>query len=84
MTTSITNCQFCGMSHGVRCPSVKAIEYFENGVTVKRVEFMTPSDYYHPFTPWPQVPLNPTFGNTNSYGKEHFTTVTIQPKVGPC
>jgi hypothetical protein len=84
MTTSITNCRFCGMSHGIRCPSVKAIEYFEDGITVKRVEFMTASDYYHPLPSWPQPPLNPTFGHANSWGKEHFTTVTIQPKAGPC
>ena len=29
----------------MRCPSVKAIEYFEDGVTVKRVEFMTAPDF---------------------------------------
>ena len=39
-----TECQFCGQKHGVRCPSVKAIEYYENG-TVRRVEFMTAADY---------------------------------------
>lgn len=37
-------CEYCDQTHGKRCPSVKAIEYFENG-QVKRVEFMTPMDY---------------------------------------
>ena len=45
MSTTITECRFCGQSHGMRCPSVKAIEYFEDGVTVKRVEFMTAPDF---------------------------------------
>lgn len=49
MTTTITNCRWCGMTHGIRCPSVKAIEYFGDGVTVKRIEFMVASDY-HPVT----------------------------------
>lgn len=31
-------CQWCGMYHGPKCPSVAAIEYHENG-QVKRVEF---------------------------------------------
>ena len=44
-------CQFCGETHGVRCPSVKAIEYHANG-KMKRVEFMTPMDY----RPWPAMP----------------------------
>lgn len=61
-------CRWCGMLHtgaGV-CPTVKAIEFFEDGTTIKRVEFKTPADYVipspggpvwppHP-NPWPQVP----------------------------
>ena len=39
MTTKITNCQFCGQDHGVQCPVVKEVEYFEDGKTVKRVGF---------------------------------------------
>ena len=35
------------MSHGLKCPTVKAIEYFDDGATVKRVEFMTAVDYPH-------------------------------------
>jgi hypothetical protein len=38
-------CRWCGNIHGVKCPDVKAIEYFSDGVTVKRVEFMTAADY---------------------------------------
>jgi len=37
-------CQWCGLHHGVQCPSVKAIEYFPDG-TIKRVEFKGASDY---------------------------------------
>lgn len=37
-------CQWCGLIHGPRCPTVKAIEYHPDG-TVKRVEFMTPVDH---------------------------------------
>lgn len=38
------DCRWCGMVHGVRCPSVKAIEYHQDG-SVKRVEFLTGVDY---------------------------------------
>lgn len=44
MTTTISECRHCGKSHGLRCPEVKALEYFESG-ELKRVEFMTPGDY---------------------------------------
>lgn len=66
MTTNVINCRFCGQDHGLRCPSVKAVEYFENG-HVKRVEFVTPADYlpfgvvrtpYDPNKIWPV----PTWG----------------------
>jgi hypothetical protein len=32
-------CRHCGQMHGVRCPFVKVIEYYETGA-VKRVEFI--------------------------------------------
>jgi hypothetical protein len=32
-------CRWCGMIHGPACPSVRAIEYYPDGVTVRRVEF---------------------------------------------
>jgi hypothetical protein len=48
MTTKITNCQFCGQDHGVQCPSVKEIEYFEDGKTVKRVVFRSGIDNWVP------------------------------------
>lgn len=41
MTTSPTPCRYCGTYHGVRCPSVAAIEYHPDG-TVRRVEFVQP------------------------------------------
>lgn len=56
-------CRHCGKSHGVRCPEVKALEYFESG-ELKRVEFMTPADYLAPVMPAPlsTYPLKPTCG----------------------
>ena len=39
------NCRWCNQAHGPKCPLVKAIEFHEDGITVKRVEFLTPSDY---------------------------------------
>ena len=51
----INLCRWCGHLHetvhadGTRvempCPTVKALEFFEDGVTVKRVEFRTAQDY---------------------------------------
>ena len=49
MTT--TKCQYCGGTHGPNCPIIKAIEYFPNG-TIKRIEYMTPSDYLTPVAPY--------------------------------
>ena len=57
MTIQIKNCRFCGRDHDALCPSVKAIEYFEDGMTVKRVEFKGASDYYVP--PPPQFQSSP-------------------------
>ena len=42
-------CQHCGLLHGLRCPEVKAIEYFPGG-TIKRVEYMTPADCVTPLS----------------------------------
>ena len=41
-------CEWCGLSHGALCPSVKAIEfqYADNGDRqLVRVEFFAPIDY---------------------------------------
>lgn len=54
MTYQVNDCQYCGKSHGRRCPEVRAIEYYENGA-VKRVEFMTVSDYMAPLRPMPTL-----------------------------
>lgn len=56
-------CQHCGsvVAHQGKCPLVKAIEYFPNGM-VKRVEYLTPADYYAPVVPAPptySLPQNP-------------------------
>ena len=46
-------CRWCGHIHGDLCPSVKALEYHEDGTTVKRVEFLTPADRLHsPIDEW--------------------------------
>ena len=39
---SIGPCRWCGNHHGVFCPSVKAIEFYQDGATIKRVEFHAP------------------------------------------
>jgi len=80
MTQSF-KCQHCGSiaEHQGRCPLVKAIEYFENGM-VKRVEYMTPVDYMsHVSTiPLPHNPANPVAPQSA------FTTVTSwSPKYTP-
>jgi hypothetical protein len=38
----MNNCPHCGMIHQTTCPRIKAIEYNQDGVTVKRVEFHAP------------------------------------------
>lgn len=40
---STGTCSHCGMRHGKICPSIRSIEYYENG-TVKRIEYMRPVD----------------------------------------
>ena len=35
-------CRWCGMLYGAFCPSVRSIEFFDDGVTIKRVEFHSP------------------------------------------
>lgn len=43
-----TTCQWCGGYHpDRRCPEVKVIEYFNDGV-IKRIEFYTPADNHIP------------------------------------
>ena len=41
-------CRFCGKFHGVQCPDVRAIEYYENG-SIKRVEYKTAADFAQPW-----------------------------------
>jgi hypothetical protein len=56
-------CRFCGKFHGVQCPDVRAIEYYENG-SIKRVEYKTAQDFAQPWNigNWPvgDWPLGPT------------------------
>lgn len=47
-TSSIASqaCIYCGTIHpGLICPRIKAMEFQENGSTIKRIEFLTPMDY---------------------------------------
>lgn len=37
-------CRWCGIRHGPMCPTVKAMEFHQDG-TIKRVEFNGASDY---------------------------------------
>ena len=60
----MVKCRWCGMEHGPMCLAVKSIEFFDDGVTVKKVEFKTAKDYTTPNLshPWPmpnQSPLVP-------------------------
>lgn len=55
---NMTECRWCGMTHGIRCPTIRAIEYFEDG-TVKCVEFMRPNDYWPITFPNPPQPIYP-------------------------
>jgi hypothetical protein len=60
MNVTIQNCQFCGGSHGLRCPEVKAVEYDAEG-KVKRVEYLTPADRYFPMQTWPSTVPAPSY-----------------------
>ena len=51
----MTKCRWCDTLHGPTCPTVKSIEYFDDGVTVKKVEFKTAADYPMPVS-WPTLP----------------------------
>lgn len=55
------NCRWCGMLHGERCPTVKAMEFHQDG-TLKRVEFLTAVDY-HPLSHVPPVYPLPAIAN---------------------
>lgn len=63
MNTASTQqpCGYCGNHHAAKCPLVRSIEYFENGM-VKRVEFMRPGDYLQPITPMPNEMGRTMFG----------------------
>lgn len=39
------NCRWCGLTHGPRCPMVKALDFADDGATVLRVEFFSPRDF---------------------------------------
>lgn len=51
-------CRWCDQEHGPTCPTVKRLEFFENG-NVKAVEFKTALDYAVPFSPVTPAPWPP-------------------------
>jgi hypothetical protein len=59
----MAKCRWCDMEHGPMCPTVKSIEFFNDGETVKKVEFKTAIDYAIPSPimpqPWPQPNQSP-------------------------
>ena len=56
----MNKCRWCNMMHGPTCFLVKAIEFFEDGVTVKRVEFKTAADYPQQIVSIPTTFVHPT------------------------
>jgi hypothetical protein len=61
----MNECRWCGETHlkGI-CPKVKAIEFADDGTTVRRVEFLAPTDYHLinwqiASPPWPTIPQQP-------------------------
>jgi len=56
------NCEWCGMIHvhGGMCPTIKAMEYYENGA-LKRVEFKQPqtTSAFGPALSVPNDPFKP-------------------------
>src|SRR5580704_9270317 len=57
-----TACGWCGNVHGKICPSVKSIEYYENG-TVKKVTYVTDGDRMPPLTGGWHMPSPPHYAN---------------------
>ncbi len=45
MSVADGDCQYCGNEHATMCPRIKALEFAEDGVTVRRVEFFAPNEY---------------------------------------
>lgn len=61
----MNSCPHCGMIHQTTCPRIKAIEYNQDGITVKRIEFHAPV----PLVAQPQhANLRILDGPSNSYG----------------
>lgn len=76
-------CPRCKGNHDLReCPQVKAIEYHEDGIRIKRVEFLTPGDYMPPVDNTP-IPLEPvTIGvpvpiTTSPHKPPYEGTITV-------
>lgn len=61
----MNKCRWCDLVHGPMCPAVKALEYADDGVTVRRVEFKVATDYCLPmpiFSHPVGFPANPWSG----------------------
>lgn len=60
-------CRWCGMFHGPMCWALKAIEFHADGVTVRRVEFKTGTDFPQQMSDAPSM-----FRLSNTAGR-HYT-----------
>lgn len=67
-------CPHCGMIHQTTCPKIKAIEYHENGVTVRKIEFHSPRPVASA-VPAPVI-FNPNISNT--YGSSALSNACDQ------
>lgn len=73
----MTTCGWCGNWHGSACPRVKSMEFYPDGITVKRVEFVTLSDLQAPVAQpvLQRQPWQVTWNDANGY--------TLAPQYGP-
>lgn len=51
MNVTFDKCAWCGLIHEVKCPLIKSVEYQDDGRTIKRIEFFSPSDMQFIFSP---------------------------------
>lgn len=72
----MNKCRWCDLVHGPMCPAVKALEYADDGVTVRRVEFKVVADYCLPMAPSMPAPWGPTWsggiGGSTTRDVGHF------------
>lgn len=67
-----TACRWCGFIHGPACPSVKSLEFFADGVTVKRVEYRDPGPAVTgPYVTTTVYPVTTRVGGTTDWCLSH-------------